>query len=49
MHANNSGLEGVHIGQAVLDCDERGRKTSVLGSVGQESSGEWVILMINRF
>lgn len=43
MHADDSGLEGVHIGQAILDCDEGGGKASILGSIREESSGKSVI------
>ena len=38
VHASILGLETVYFGQAVLDCDERGWKASVFGSVCEESS-----------
>jgi hypothetical protein len=43
MHADDLRLKGVYIRQAILDCDEGGRKASLLGSFCQESSGERVI------
>ncbi len=57
-HASILGAETVYFGQAVLDCDERGWKASVFGSVCEESSwksgvnnewwNEWMIDKLYR-